>query len=259
MKREILNISHNNASYDPILLKIQEIENIISVLKVKNQIIVITYDNEKTDLFTIISQIRNINGVIAVTTNFSDISVHDEEMNVSKVLPIKKTVEIKKKSYAKVYACVIFICIILSVSIIYVIDANDSTINVFPKFLYNIEEKELFNPTYNQMILFIKDDKTDLNKYNNDTYVCQDYCFDIIRNAKEDNFKAGFVTFSDHSIICFNTTDRGLYFIEPQVDFIFPEKEMDEMISQGFYGIDDVFGTDNCINITTYDIDWSRL
>jgi len=79
------------------------------------------------------------------------------------------------------------------------------------------------DPTYDEAIAFINSDKTDENEYNQD-YVCYDFTADFSSNAFQMGYRCGFVyiEFSDsaHAIVCFNTTDMGIIYIEPQNDEI---------------------------------------
>ena len=79
------------------------------------------------------------------------------------------------------------------------------------------------DPTYDETIAFINSDKTDENGYTDD-YVCYDFTADFSSNAFQTGYRCGFVyiEFSDsaHAIACFNTTDNGLIYIEPQNDEI---------------------------------------
>jgi len=81
----------------------------------------------------------------------------------------------------------------------------------------------LRDPTYDEAIAFINSDKTDENGYTSD-YVCYDFTADFNSNAFQMGYRCGFVyiEFSDsaHAITCFNTTDRGIIYIEPQNDEI---------------------------------------
>ncbi len=81
----------------------------------------------------------------------------------------------------------------------------------------------LMDPTYSEAITFINSDKSDENDYTND-YVCYDFTADFNDNAFQAGYRCGFVyiEFSDsaHAIACFNTTDNGLIYIEPQNDEI---------------------------------------
>lgn len=79
------------------------------------------------------------------------------------------------------------------------------------------------DPTYDEAIAFIDSDETDKNEYTED-YVCYDFTADFNDNAAEAGYRCGFVYIeffdSAHSIACFNTTDSGLIYIEPQTDEI---------------------------------------
>jgi hypothetical protein len=79
------------------------------------------------------------------------------------------------------------------------------------------------DPTYNETVAFLESDDTDQNEYTLD-YVCYDFTADLIRNAAQLGYRCGFVyiefSTSAHAIACFDTTDAGLIFIEPQNDEI---------------------------------------
>ena len=79
------------------------------------------------------------------------------------------------------------------------------------------------DPTYDEANAFINSDKTDENEYTSD-YVCYDFTADFNSNAFQMGYRCGFVyiefTDSAHAIVCFNTTDNGLIYIEPQNDNI---------------------------------------
>ncbi|MCZ2808606.1 MAG: hypothetical protein O2V44_04540 [Candidatus Bathyarchaeota archaeon] len=79
------------------------------------------------------------------------------------------------------------------------------------------------DPTYDEAIAFTDSDRTDENGYT-PNYVCYDFTADFSSNAFQMGYRCGFVyiEFSDsaHAIACFNTTDRGLIYIEPQNDEI---------------------------------------
>jgi hypothetical protein len=83
---------------------------------------------------------------------------------------------------------------------------------------YNIRD-----PTYQEALNFIASDKTDQNEYS-DNYTCFNFANDVICNAFKDGYECGFVyvEFPDsaHAIVCFNTTNYGLVYIEPQTDKI---------------------------------------
>lgn len=89
--------------------------------------------------------------------------------------------------------------------------------------------RDIKNPTYNEMIKFIENDTTDEKKYHRDYYNCLDFTNDVLENAKKQNIRVGFVHVfldgRDHAIVCFDTTDKGLYFLEPQADVLYTEIE----------------------------------
>jgi dienelactone hydrolase len=74
------------------------------------------------------------------------------------------------------------------------------------------------------MLAFLAADKTDENVYDADTYNCYDYTRDVCGNAIAQGYRVGFVYMyfreSAHSLVCFNTIDNGLVYVEPQYDAI---------------------------------------
>jgi len=82
---------------------------------------------------------------------------------------------------------------------------------------YNIRD-----PTYQEMLDFLTTDQTDKNPYNETSYVCWNFASDVMNNAFKSGYKCGWVHLafpnSAHAIDCFNTTDHGLVFVEPQSD-----------------------------------------
>lgn len=80
------------------------------------------------------------------------------------------------------------------------------------------------DPTYQEALQFINDDRTDANQYDDETYTCANFAADFKNNAFKEGFQSGYVIIEfpvwGHAIVCFNTIDRGLIFIEPQADEI---------------------------------------
>jgi hypothetical protein len=84
----------------------------------------------------------------------------------------------------------------------------------------------LRDPTYDQAVAFIKEDKTDANKYVEDTYgvyVCTHFARDVCNNAEGKGLRCAFVELrypdgTGHAIVAFNTIDEGLVYFEPQFD-----------------------------------------
>lgn len=80
----------------------------------------------------------------------------------------------------------------------------------------------LRDPTYKEATTFLRKDKTDGNKYEEDTYICSHFARDVCNNAEANGFRCAVVNLrypdGGHSIIAFNTVDKGLLFFEPQFD-----------------------------------------
>jgi hypothetical protein len=81
----------------------------------------------------------------------------------------------------------------------------------------------LQNPTYQEMRTFIAQDPTNANTYSEDKYVCVDFAAAVNNNAEAKGIRCAVVDifYPDgygHTIVAFDTTDRGLIYIEPQFD-----------------------------------------
>ncbi len=79
------------------------------------------------------------------------------------------------------------------------------------------------NPTYSEAIQFIASDNTDNHLYATGNYTCANFADDFQTNALRAGYNCGYVTvfFPDgggHALNCFNTTDRGIVYVEPQTD-----------------------------------------
>lgn len=88
------------------------------------------------------------------------------------------------------------------------------------------------NPTYAEMKKFLEEDKTNQNEYILGKYVCWNFAIDLVDDATEKGIRAGFVRVdfpiqsafyenkwaSSHAIVCFDTTDKGLIFVESITD-----------------------------------------
>lgn len=101
-------------------------------------------------------------------------------------------------------------------------------------------EKNIKNPSYDEMINFILEDPTDLNEYRFPEYVCENFAREVVKNAKSKGIRAGLVHLESpdsegHAIVAFETTDKGLYFLEPQADIVFSKEELDRMVEEGVY------------------------
>lgn len=81
----------------------------------------------------------------------------------------------------------------------------------------------LRDPSYQDMQSFLDQDTIDSKVYIKDKYVCSDYAAEVNNNAEAKGIRCALVTISypegyGHTIVAFETTDRGLILIEPQYD-----------------------------------------
>jgi hypothetical protein len=86
-----------------------------------------------------------------------------------------------------------------------------------------VSGSSLKNPTYQEALQFIASDKTDQHPYMEESYTCTNFASDFRNNALKAGFNCGCVVMyfpdsSSHALNCFNSTDRGLIFVEPQTD-----------------------------------------
>lgn len=108
-----------------------------------------------------------------------------------------------------------FLCmIIVSAVIVGVIAARNINLE---------KDYNLRDPTYKEAAQFIRSDQTDKNQYNQ-SYTCINFANDFRNNALNEGYRCGYVALefgeTKHAIVCFNTSDNGLIFIEPQTDEI---------------------------------------
>ena len=83
----------------------------------------------------------------------------------------------------------------------------------------------LRDPTYEEVITFLGQDKTDENEYIEDTYgvyVCSHFTRDVGNSAEEAGLRCAFVELryseGGHAIIAFDTIDEGLAYFDAQTD-----------------------------------------
>jgi len=71
------------------------------------------------------------------------------------------------------------------------------------------------NPTYDQLLVFLKADRTDEQPYTS-TYVCSDFAKTLHNNAEAAGIKAGWVGAegANHAFNVFETTDKGTVYID---------------------------------------------
>ena len=76
------------------------------------------------------------------------------------------------------------------------------------------------NPTWDQLKQFLLEDTTDQITYNASSFVCADFAEMLHNNAEKAGIRAAFVTIGfgtsqcDHAINAFDTTDKGLVYID---------------------------------------------
>ncbi|MFZ2499106.1 MAG: hypothetical protein ACP5N0_10605 [Methanosarcina sp.] len=83
-----------------------------------------------------------------------------------------------------------------------------------------INNNSAVNPTYEQLLTFLKADKTDEKNYIPGKYTCGDFAEAVHNNAEKKGYKAAWVTieFKDvnggHACNAFNTKDKGIVYID---------------------------------------------
>lgn len=75
------------------------------------------------------------------------------------------------------------------------------------------------DPSYTELIAFLKSDKTDEIEYNYQTFVCADFAETVHNNAETAGYNCAWVVLDfeegeGHACNAFNTTDRGLIFVD---------------------------------------------
>ncbi len=86
--------------------------------------------------------------------------------------------------------------------------------------------------TWEELVQFLSDDHTNWNDYDLETYNCLDYAVDVVANAHQQNIKARVVAVTfvgqemGHAFVEFETSDRGITFVEPQGDNTYSNVEI---------------------------------
>jgi hypothetical protein len=87
----------------------------------------------------------------------------------------------------------------------------------------NERSQNIRDPTFQEALQFTYSDQTDKNQYNQ-SYTCIRFVDDFVNNALNERYRCGYVEVefleAGHEVVCFDTSDRGLIFIEPQNDQI---------------------------------------
>jgi hypothetical protein len=84
------------------------------------------------------------------------------------------------------------------------------------------------NPTFEELKDFILKDTTSRNTFVLNQYECRHFATDVNNNADAAGLRCAFVLLcyqnGQHAVVAFDTTDRGMIYIEPQTDAaILPE------------------------------------
>ena len=91
------------------------------------------------------------------------------------------------------------------------------------------------NPAYKEMKDFLAADRSDKISYDQDEHTCTDYTTEVNNNAESRGIRCAAVYIiyreTGHSIVAFDTTDRGLIFVEPQYD-----KEVTVKVGKSYSG-----------------------
>jgi hypothetical protein len=86
------------------------------------------------------------------------------------------------------------------------------------KYMYN--NPEAVDVSYDELINFVENDKTDNLLYVNNLFKCLDFATVLHNNAEEKGIRTGIVLIKwenksiGHAINCFNTTDKGMIYID---------------------------------------------
>jgi len=78
------------------------------------------------------------------------------------------------------------------------------------------------NPTFQELKDFVLGDLTSRNEFVLNQYECRNFATEVNNNAEAEGLRCAFVLLcydrGQHSVVAFDTTDRGLVYIEPQTD-----------------------------------------
>jgi len=81
---------------------------------------------------------------------------------------------------------------------------------------------KLENPTFDEMRTFLLDDLTSRNEFILNEYECRHFATEVNNNAEAAGIRCAFILLcyrvGQHAVVAFETTDRGLVYIEPQTD-----------------------------------------
>lgn len=80
----------------------------------------------------------------------------------------------------------------------------------------------LRDPTYQEAVSFIEQDRTNENEYVEDIYVCSHFSRDVCNNAEGKGFRCAFVEIrypdGGHAIVAFDTVDEEVVYFDAMTD-----------------------------------------
>ena len=93
----------------------------------------------------------------------------------------------------------------------------------------------LRDPSYEEMRDFLARDRTSDREYVASDYTCVDFAAAVKSNAAKEGVRCAYVVIEfggggGHAIVAFDTTDKGLIFVEPQFDW-----EVDLQVGKRYY------------------------
>jgi hypothetical protein len=94
-------------------------------------------------------------------------------------------------------------------------DGNIYWVGADSKMISLVNNNQAKNPTYSQLLTFLKADTTDQKRYTS-TYNCGDFAETLHNNAEKKGYKAGWVALPSikHACNVFKTTDKGLVYVD---------------------------------------------
>jgi hypothetical protein len=99
------------------------------------------------------------------------------------------------------------------------LDANTYAVGGDGHKLEVLKNSKAVDPTYQELRSFVRNDLTDEHPYINNLFVCADFSETVQHNAERAGFNCGFVAIdftsgTSHMCNVFNTSDKGLVFID---------------------------------------------
>lgn len=83
-----------------------------------------------------------------------------------------------------------------------------------------MENTKAHNPSYNELIDFLRADDTVNNKYDKPNFTCADFAVDLQNNAEKQGINCGYASLkfcgkaSGHAVDVFDTIDQGLLYVD---------------------------------------------